>query len=35
MRLVRPEDVLLGVERLLDGNGKSASDDHWPMLVTV
>jgi heptosyltransferase-2 len=35
MRLVRPEDVLLGVERLLDGNGKRASDDHWPMLVTV
>jgi heptosyltransferase-2 len=36
MRLVRPEDVLLGVERLLDGNGKSApGDSHRPLSITV
>ncbi len=36
MRLVRAEDVLQGVERLLGGNGKDApADAHRPLSITV
>ncbi|HTM07760.1 MAG TPA: lipopolysaccharide heptosyltransferase II [Verrucomicrobiae bacterium] len=35
MRLVRPEDVLIGVERLLAGGGERAPETNQPVSITV